>query len=100
MFLYCDNGLHDRGYIITPDENGHLIQHQYGCVGCYQFEVKGHLEIIEDSALLDILEEALGCDYWSPEVISLKTGLDVAEVLSEALCRLSDGRYIAINNCD
>lgn len=100
MFLFCDPGLNDEAYIIIPDDDGMPIQHQYGCVCCRQFEIKGRLEIIQDPNLIAILQEALGCDYWEPEVIKLKTGLDVEEVWAEALCKLKDGRFIAINNCD
>lgn len=100
MFLYCDSGTYAGAYIITPDENGYDVQHQYGCVCCYQFQVKGTVEEVKDPDLVSDLINALGCDYFSPEAIRLATGLDVAEVLGESLMRLTDGRYVVVENCD
>lgn len=100
MFLYCSPGLFAGAYFITPDENGEEVQHQYGCVCCNQFSIKGTIEEIKDSELVSNLVNVLGCDYFSPEAIKLATGLDVAEVLGESLMRLTDGRYVAVENCD
>jgi hypothetical protein len=99
MFLFSDTGLHDTAYFITPDENGESIRHQYGCVGCSQFEIRGRLEKVPEDVAKK-LEELLGCEYAEPAVISLQTGLEVDYVLGESLARLKDGRYVATCNCD
>lgn len=100
MFLFCDPGFYASAYFIIPDEHGERVQHQYGCICCNQFSIKGTVEVIEDEELIDKLETALGCDPWSPMAIKLATGLDVDEVLGESLMRLKDGRYVVIENCD
>lgn len=99
MFLFCDKGLHDTAYFIIPDENGDEIHHQFGCVMCDQFSIKGRLEKVPED-LAKKLEELLGCQYAEPAVITLQTGLEVDHVLGESLARLKDGRYVATCNCD
>jgi len=106
MFLYSDQGLFYRAYYIIPDSEGVEIQHQYGCVGCQQFTIKGRVEKVP-AALAKKLDTLLShnhsgsyCTSCTPEVISLETGLEVIDVLGEGLAKLADGRYIATENCD
>lgn len=99
MFLFCGKGPFALAYFIVPDNEGEQIHHQYGCGACLQFEITGRVEQVPDEIAVR-LASLLGCDYASPAVIKSQTGLDVAEVLDEALARLTDGRYIATHNCD
>lgn len=99
MFLFCEPGLSHPAYFIIPDENGELIKHQYGCVSCLDFDIKGRIEKVPDE-IANKLTTLLGCETASAEAIRLETGLDVDYVLDEALMKLKDGRYVATNNCD
>jgi hypothetical protein len=100
MFLYSDDGLFDQAYLIIPDEQGPLIEHQYGCVSCLHLRLHARIEVIPPGPLVDILRQGLSCDHWTADVLALKTGLPIADVLGEACARLADGRYIATENCD
>jgi hypothetical protein len=100
LFLYSDFGLFADAYFITPDPEGLPIQHQYGCVGCSQFEVVGKLEKVESELAKKIVYSLGHCSYPAPEVLSLETGLDVVDVLGEGLAKLADGSFIAVETCD
>jgi hypothetical protein len=100
MFLYSQTGLYHKAYFITPDDAGDDIHHQYGCVGCSQFEIKGRLEKVPDDLAQKFDELLARCDYAKAEVISLETGMEVDYVLGEGLLKLADGRYVATCNCD
>lgn len=106
MFLFCDDKLFGVAYLITPDDEGEDIQHQYGCVGCCHFEIKGKVETIEPYELADKIEDVMDglCMYGDErnviEEFEKLTGWPVERVLGEALIKLKDGRYVAVNNCD
>lgn len=102
-FLWSNFGEdEDRAFAIIPDENGDLIQHQYHCVRCWQFKIKGRVGLVPDE-IGKIFERGLACgNQWLPEFFDLKLPEEwrVAEVLGEGLCKLKDGRYVATANCD
>lgn len=102
IFLFCDpKGNDSEAYIITPKLDGpYEVQHQYGCVGCQQFTVVGDIEPITDTELATKLTHLLDCDYDDIETIERSTGFQVDSVWGEGLMRLTDGRYVAVNNCD
>lgn len=91
---------HPDAYFIIPSELGYNIFHQYGCTGCYHFEIKGFAVPVPDLMRAKLLEEALGCEYWNVEGIEKATGLEIESVLSEALAKLKNGWYVATCNCD
>ena len=99
MFLYNEAGLFDNAYFISLCEGGKPIRHQYGCLGCLQFEEIGLLEQVQEP-LATIFKELLGCDHADEGVVTTKTGLTCRRVLGEGLCQLEDGRYVATENCD
>lgn len=76
------------------------IQHQYGCVGCSQFHIRGRLVPIDGTkgkAVENILSR---CGNISVVLLEQALGLEVDSVLGEGLAKLRDGRYVATNNCD
>jgi hypothetical protein len=102
IFLWSNFGEdQDRAFAIIPDESADWVQHQYACVGCHQFEIKGRVELIPDE-IGKIFERGLGCDQWLPEEFALRLpdGWEVETVIGEGLCKLKDGRYVATCNCD
>jgi hypothetical protein len=109
FFLYNDqieDYEHPDAYFIIPSDLGYRIYHQYGCVGCYHFEIKGFAVPVPDPYVAKLLEAALGCNcqYNSDEVnleqIKSMTGIEIESIQSEALARLKNGWYVATCNCD
>ncbi len=99
VFLFCDNDFSETAYLITPNDNGYNIQHQYNCSCCDQFHITGKAEPI-NKELAEILDRMLGCQPASKKEIKKKTGLKVERVFGEGLLLRKDGRYIATDNCD
>ena len=110
IFLYQDPLSHDKNgypeypdaYFIIPSSLGYNIFHQYGCTGCYHFEIKGFAVPVPDLALAKRLERLLGCEYDYQTLYALlsKYGIELDVIRSEALALLKNGWYIATCNCD
>lgn len=105
MFLFLHGNPYETAYLITPDESGEKIQHQYGCVGCAQFIINGKAEAVSEP-LASQIEDAMSelCGYGDEDAVVKQieklTEWKVERVLGEALIELKDGRFLAVNNCD
>jgi len=104
IFLWSNFGRDDeRAFVISPDESSkEWIQHQYNCVRCFQFKIKGTVDLVPDE-IGKVFEDGLGCgNQYLPEFFNTKLPVEwhVSEILGEALCKLVDGRYVATSNCD
>lgn len=107
FFLFQDRfpDEHPDAYFIIPSELGYPIFHQYGCTGCYHFEIKGFAVPVPDPHVASLLEKLLDCECQydssrTAEIISKETGLEIESIWSEALAKLKNGWYVATCNCD
>lgn len=127
VFLYCTSHFHPAYFIVPANhpsfftvcpgnENpvAQKIAHQYGCYGCMQWGEMGRVEEVPEP-LASLLSEILDCGCetlagrgsyrtrstpLSIEHLSNQIGMEVEQILGEALIKLKDGRYIAVENCD
>jgi uncharacterized Fe-S cluster-containing MiaB family protein len=90
-----------KAYFMIPDETCDYVNHQYGCIMCQHFRIKGRIEPVPNELMARQLEELMSCESTATaEEITAKTGLWVEEIIDEALIKLKDGRYVATYNCD
>lgn len=99
VFLYITDQIYADAFVIVPADQGVLIQHQYGCMACLTFEIRGWVYAWNGEAAKQV-EEMLGCYPSLPSEIREATGLPVINVLDEALAELENGWYVMTNNCD
>lgn len=110
-FLYEDNAIPDYGaYIIVPRSTANqTIEHQYNCIMCSNFHIAADLYGVSDFNVAQILARVLGCHSYGEmyhhergfALIAMLTGeLPSEATMTEGLCALQCGSYIAVSNCD